>query len=191
MGIWLEVVRFFLKALDRIPDRERDLLVNEYLLDQIPYRSDTSLRFDSEAARSQALARANAGLARAVAELGSVPDLADDEKSVLSLVQGWDVKRALASVAAAVEKKDPLEPVDEMDALYDELAVLTADENAESDVGLQERIDATWSRLRELQEKEAQRFQEEFEASLSMPLDAGARILAKARALRKEIEDLS
>ncbi len=90
-----------------------------------------------------------------------------------------------------MEKKDPPEPVDEMDALYDKSAVLTADENAESDVGLQERIDATWSRLRELQEKEAQRFQEEFEASLSMPLDAGARILAKARALRKEREDLT
>ncbi len=43
----------------------------------------------------------------------------------------------------------------------------------------------------ELSMDEAQRFQEEFEATLSMPLDAGARILAKARALRKELDDLT
>jgi hypothetical protein len=87
------------------------------------------------------------------------------------------------------ERENAPETMAEMDVLYNELAVLTADANAASDRELKERIDARWSRLRELQEKEAQRAQEEFEASLSMPLDAGAKILAKARALRKELDD--
>ncbi len=50
-------------------------------------------------------------------------------------------------------------------------------------------VEAAFSRLRQLQDLEAQEFRQRFEAGLNLPVDAGAAILARARALRKELED--
>jgi len=52
-------------------------------------------------------------------------------------------------------------------------------------------IDEAFSRLRRLQASEAQDFRQRFEASLNLPVDAGEAILARARALRKELEGVT
>jgi hypothetical protein len=52
-------------------------------------------------------------------------------------------------------------------------------------------VEAAFARLLELQAAEADRFRERFEASLEMPIDAGEQILARARRLREELEDLA
>ncbi len=44
-------------------------------------------------------------------------------------------------------------------------------------------------RLRELQQREADRFRQQFESSLTMPIDAGAKILERSRALKEQLED--
>ncbi|MEP7012728.1 MAG: hypothetical protein ABJC13_20590 [Acidobacteriota bacterium] len=48
----------------------------------------------------------------------------------------------------------------------------------------------TFSRLRTLQHREAVGFRQLFESNLKMPPDAGARIIARAGALREKLEDL-
>jgi len=185
VGFWLEFMAVMLKALDRLPGHVRELLLREYGLAEIPSRGDTSTL--PAAARHRALARARGKLLIALEELSTQEDLPNTAERFLDLLRRRDAYRALADLVAI---PDP-EPADEIGALYDELAVLTSDANAESDSGLQQRIDAAWSRLRELQEVEAERFQEEFEERLSMPIDAGAQILARARELRRELEDLT
>ncbi len=78
---------------------------------------------------------------------------------------------------------------DEIGRLYDEIARLS--EAAASKPAIQEQLRAAWHRLRELQSQEAVAFRRTFEASLAMPVDAGRQILAEARALRRQLEDLT
>ena len=86
-----------------------------------------------------------------------------------------------SSVAASTE--------DEIGRLYDEIARLS--EMAASKPAVREQLRAAWRRLRELQTQEALAFRRAFEASLAMPLDAGKQILAEAKALRRQLEDLT
>lgn len=73
---------------------------------------------------------------------------------------------------------------DEITALYDEVTELMRVKEDGADA----RMEKTLSRLRGLQRIEADRFRKSFEASLDLPMDAGRRILADARALREELE---
>jgi LmbE family N-acetylglucosaminyl deacetylase len=83
---------------------------------------------------------------------------------------------------------------DEIGKCYDEVAALAATQASRTQApasGLEERMAAAWEKLRALQREEARRFRRAFEASLAMPLDAGAQIVERAQALRSEIEDLA
>lgn len=73
---------------------------------------------------------------------------------------------------------------DEIGRLYDEIADLASETSPD-----EKRIETLWARLRRLQSEEADRFHEYFEASLAMPIDAGAQILAEAKALRSQLEN--
>ncbi len=116
--------------------------------------------------------------------MGSVPKEArkyEPLKVRVTIVSAVDASPAL-----------PSDPEDEIGRLYDEIAALAARCNGSgTDAELEASLEAAWARLRELQAKEAERFRQDFAASLAMPLDAGARILEEARALRRELEDPS
>lgn len=73
---------------------------------------------------------------------------------------------------------------DQIESLYEEIIALAHEEPAEAPT-----IERAYAQLRELQMAEARQYREWFEASLKMPIDAGDRILARARALREELED--
>lgn len=84
---------------------------------------------------------------------------------------------------------DRLEPYlqnveDQIEDLYEEIIALAHEEPAEAPM-----LERAYARLRELQMAEARQYREWFEASLNMPIDAGDRILARARTLREELED--
>lgn len=76
---------------------------------------------------------------------------------------------------------------DRIGQLYDEIAQLTELEADPSSPSLRK----AWAELRRLQREEARRDREAFEASLAMPIDAGKRILERARASRERFEDLA
>lgn len=50
-------------------------------------------------------------------------------------------------------------------------------------------LSRAWAALRRLQSEEADRYQEAFESSLAMPIDAGKTLLERARALRQRFEN--
>lgn len=50
-------------------------------------------------------------------------------------------------------------------------------------------ISEIWDSLRRLQTEEADRYEAAFEATLASPIDAGRTLLARARALRKRLEN--
>lgn len=79
---------------------------------------------------------------------------------------------------------------DQIEHLYDEIIALTDREDLTSSER-DNQIKRAYARLHELQTAEAAIFRERFEASLDMPIDAGARILARTRTLRGELEDLT
>lgn len=77
---------------------------------------------------------------------------------------------------------------DRIERLYEHIQALVR----EPGTPVREReVERAFSRLRELQEDEARAFRQQFESALNLPLDAGVTILARARALRKELEDLT
>lgn len=76
---------------------------------------------------------------------------------------------------------------DEIGELYDEVARLAS----ASRPGTESRLDAAWAQLRALQAEEAREYRRAFEHSLEMPLDAGSKILAEAKALRDQLEGLT
>jgi hypothetical protein len=80
---------------------------------------------------------------------------------------------------------------EQIDVLYDEIIALTETGQAGEEKHREQEIERAYARLRELQEAEAREFRERFEASLEVPIDAGDQILGRARALRKELEDLA
>jgi len=55
----------------------------------------------------------------------------------------------------------------------------------------EKQIKLAFSRLRELQHREAELFQQQFEKNLRMPINAGAKILDRSRVLRMQLEDLA
>ncbi len=82
---------------------------------------------------------------------------------------------------------------DEISQLYAEvarIAVAGADsDSVEDGVALQAQLQNHWSRLRQLQEAEAEELYRLFEASLEMPIDAGAQLLHQVRSLKIALED--
>ncbi len=76
---------------------------------------------------------------------------------------------------------------DRIGQLYDEIGRLTELEDHSSSPAFRK----AWAELRRLQHEEARRDREAFEASLAMPVDAGRRILERARASRERFEDLA
>lgn len=83
-----------------------------------------------------------------------------------------------------------LEAEEQIEDLYDKLIAL-AQQPAANQSLLDDEIERSYARLRELQTAEARRFREQFETSLAMPIDAGAEILTRIRALKEELEDLA
>jgi hypothetical protein len=77
---------------------------------------------------------------------------------------------------------------EEIDRTYEEVAALSR-EPASPD--REAKISSALARLKELQRQEADQFQQQLESRLTMPIDAGARILERADALRKRLEDLA
>ena len=97
------------------------------------------------------------------------------------------VEQISSQERSALGGTDASPPVDEIGRLYDRIAALASGES--SDPKLASDVEPLWTRLRQLQVEEADRFEEAFEASLNMPIDAGARILEEVRALREELEN--
>ena len=107
---------------------------------------------------------------------------------------------AVAAVLKAMEngEADPLgalTEIDDLDAeietLYRRIDTLTQAKKVGGDRKLEAEIAEALARLRKLQKAEAARFREEFEARLAMPVDAGEKILGRARALREKLERLT
>lgn len=80
---------------------------------------------------------------------------------------------------------------EQIEHLYDKLIALAQKRPAEDGALPDEEVERCYDRLLELQTAEAKRFREQFEASLAMPVDAGAQALAHLRALKEELEDLT
>ena len=80
---------------------------------------------------------------------------------------------------------------EQIEHLYDKLIALAQQQPAEDGSLPDEEVERCYNRLLELQTAEAERFREQFEASLAMPIDAGAQVLGRIRALREELEDLA
>jgi serine/threonine protein kinase len=78
----------------------------------------------------------------------------------------------------------------QIERLYDQVIHLSEDSAMDPSMRDQE-LESAFARLLELQYAEAEKFRESFEASLEMPIDAGEQILAQARRLREELEDLA
>jgi len=79
-------------------------------------------------------------------------------------------------------------PAEEIEHLYARITALPRDRSTVGESN--EEVERAFARLRELQQAEAEQYRDQFEAGLKMPIDAGDRILARAYALRKELEDL-
>ncbi len=80
---------------------------------------------------------------------------------------------------------------EQIEHLYDKLIALAQQQPAEDGLPPDEEIERYYDRLLELQTAAAERFRKQFEASLAMPIDAGANVLARIRALKGELEDLA
>lgn len=107
-----------------------------------------------------------------------------------------------AAVAAALEAiengvANPLKALEtddldaEIETLYRRIDTLTQASRSGGDAETESEIAKALAQLRKLQKAEAARFRKEFEARLAMPVDAGAKILSRARSLRKRLESLT
>ena len=79
----------------------------------------------------------------------------------------------------------------EIEALYSHIDALTHARKAEHGPEREDEIAQAFARLRQLQKVEAARFRQEFEARLSMPVDAGRKILDRVQALKEKLEGLT
>ena len=86
--------------------------------------------------------------------------------------------------SSSLQLKEELEITTLYEAIARRTAILDPSKAAEDP-----ELSATWASLRELQLQEAARYQDAFEASLAMPLDAGKTILERARTQRKRFEN--
>jgi serine/threonine protein kinase len=98
------------------------------------------------------------------------------------------VERTASQTAAGAPAVADLEA--QIEQLYDRIIHLSEDSAMDPSMRDQE-VEGAFARLLELQAAEAERFRERFEASLEMPIDAGEQILARARRLREELEDIT
>ena len=112
----------------------------------------------------------------------TVQDLSREERLQLAALILNGLARPGALLAPAFAE-------DEIGRLYDEIARLS--EKAASKPAVQEQLRTAWRRLRELQSQEALAFRTALEDSLAAPADAGRKILDEARALRRQLEDLT
>lgn len=83
-----------------------------------------------------------------------------------------------------------IEASDEISTLYETIARRAEALDPAAATGDPE-LSRAWAKLRRLQAEEADRYQEAFEASLAMPIDAGKALLERARALRRRFENPS
>ena len=87
-----------------------------------------------------------------------------------------------------IERPKPAK--DEVDELYDTLALLNAErEKCPEDVTLQQQIQRLFARLRAVQTQEAAAFRRQFEQSLTMAMGSGIQALSEVRSLLKKYED--
>ena len=105
--------------------------------------------------------------------------------TVLSSIQN-DAPNPLAALD---EEGDKLEA--EIETLYRHIDALTAKQRADDSAQVAAELSDALARLRDLQQAEATQFREEFEARLTMPIDAGDQILRRAKKLREKLEDLT
>jgi hypothetical protein len=104
-----------------------------------------------------------------------------------------NAKAVVREIEVLLGRRGPeahLEVEEEIEDLYDKLIVL-AQQPAANQALLDDEIERSYTRLRELQTAEAKRFREQFETNLAMPIDAGEEILTRIRALKEELEDLA
>ncbi len=76
---------------------------------------------------------------------------------------------------------------EQIEHLYDKLIALARQQPAEDGALPDEEVERCYDRLLELQTAEAERFREQFEATLAMPIDTGAKVLARIRALKEDL----
>lgn len=78
-----------------------------------------------------------------------------------------------------------------IERLYDRIISLAEQQPSSEDAAHDEELARCYVQLGLLQAAEARAFRADFEASLAMPVDAGKEIIARAKALRRELEDLA
>jgi hypothetical protein len=177
------------------PDRRSNLfslgvLIYELLTGVSPFRAETPLKTAGRilslepAPASELDPRVPPGVSNLLVRL-MAKEPADRPPDAAAVVR--DLEYASGSLRSPAEI---CSPEDEIERLYDEIIVLTGErtEGGRADEG---KIERCYARLRELQTAAARDFRAQFEASLAMPIDAGREILARARALREELEDLA
>lgn len=97
-----------------------------------------------------------------------------------------------AGEAAPPKERESLIPGADLeaaiDSLYDDIIRMSMGPGKGEAI---DELESAFARLLELQQAEAEGYRETFEASLEMPLDAGERILDRARELRQRLESLA
>ena len=121
-----------------------------------------------------------------------------DKTFVMATERQAGLRQILFSTAEQVSQSAershaPLKRADDLDAevrlLYEEIDRLHRQQRDANTDDLEATIAQKMERLRQLQNREAQRFRDQFESRLEMPIDAGRRILEQARKLRRRFED--
>jgi protein kinase-like protein/putative zinc finger protein len=115
---------------------------------------------------------------------------ADRPLSAAEVVKAIEAALGHRSAQSAPLGSEDLDLEGQIESLYDKLIDLAQQQPADHGA-LEKEIERHYDRLLELQAAEAERFREQFEAGLTMPIDAGAEILDRIRALKEELEDLA
>lgn len=109
------------------------------------------------------------------------------EEAILGEDAAAEIKGAWHRFRASLAKGNGSPDLEaEIDRCYEELLDLTRSRTPEGS----DAIDRIFARLRTLQHREAAGYRQQFESNLRMPPNAGARIIARAGALREKLEDL-
>ncbi len=173
------------------------VVLYEVLTGTSPFRDSTPLGTASRilSLEPPPVIELNPGVGPAVSELiaGLLAKDPEDRPQTAAAVT-CALEALMSKVDGSQLGPEGVEPLDldaEIDRLYDEIIALTRQGPATSGSARDEEIERAYARLQELQAVEAKRFREWFEASLEMPIDAGESILARARALREELENLT
>ncbi len=97
-----------------------------------------------------------------------------------------ELAKAQQRVTAALAREEP-DFDSEIDQVYDEISALSRDPSSPD---RDAKISDAFSRIKDLEHREADQFQKRFERRLNMPIDAGAKILERAEDLRSHLENL-